>query len=42
MSDWSKRCAELLQLPVEKAPAGGDPLPFDVARAHALANIRFR
>jgi tetratricopeptide (TPR) repeat protein/CHAT domain-containing protein len=39
--DGGKRCADLLKLPIEKAPAAGDPLPFDVARAHALYQSLF-
>lgn len=34
--DATEKCAELLKLPIDKAPKEGAPLPFDVARAHAL------
>jgi|KBSSwiStaDraftv2_1062776.scaffolds.fasta_scaffold40938_2 CHAT domain-containing protein len=40
-SDGGKRCSDLLKLPIEKAPTGGHPLPFDVARAHALYQSLF-
>ena len=34
--DGVLKCADLLSMPLDKAPAAGAPLPFDLARAHAL------
>ena len=34
--EGARRCADLLQLPLDKAPKEGEPLPYDVARAHKL------
>jgi CHAT domain-containing protein len=39
--DGGKQCADLLKLPIEKVPTVGDPLPFDVSRAHALYQSLF-
>ena len=34
--DGALRCADLLELPIEKIPQEGEPLPFDTTRTHAL------
>ncbi len=34
--EGGKRCAGLLKLPPDRLPKEGQPLPFDVGRAHAL------
>ena len=39
--EWKQRCLNLLAIDGEKAPDSGNPLPFDLTRAHQLYQALF-